>query len=130
MLDTDGFSGHYDFVCVPADLQRKQGRGYAFVNFVSTADAQCFKERFTGFDCWTVVSNKVCEVCWGDEQVQGLAAHIERYRNSNVMHDDVPDVFKPAIFANGVRAKFPPPTKRIRPPAGMRPTVSPSLESQ
>lgn len=89
------------------------------MNFLSTADAERVMERFIGFQQWKVVSFKVCDVTWGDEQVQGLQAHTERYRNSHVMHESVPDVYKPAIFLGGVRVPFPPPTKRLRPPAGL-----------
>eukprot|EP00439_Symbiodinium_sp_Y106_P038344 s1688_g4.t1 len=39
-------------------------------------------------------------------------AHVERYRNSPVMHRSVPDEYKPVIFKNGVRKKFPRPTKK------------------
>ena len=37
-------------------------------------------------------SQKVCEVCWGNP-LQGLGAHIVRYRNSPVMHQSVPDEY-------------------------------------
>ena len=30
-------------------------------------------------------------------------AHVERYKNSPVMHKSVPDEYKPVIFADGVR---------------------------
>lgn len=52
---------------------------------------------------------------WGGPH-QGLEAHVERYRNSPVMHEDVPDTFKPVLFANGVRISFPLPTRKLRAP--------------
>ena len=43
-------------------------------------------------------------------------AHVDRYRNSPVMHRDVPDEYKPVIFKNGVRKNFPRPTKKVKAP--------------
>lgn len=115
MLDSAGFSGHYDFVYVPVDFRRWAGFGYAFVNMISTESAEYAMQQFKGFKDWSVGSEKICSVSWG-EPIQGLSAHIERYRNSPVMHEDVPDEFRPAIFLNGLRAEFPAPTKRIQAP--------------
>lgn len=59
-----------------------------------------------GFKKWRVPSKKICEVrlCgpWPD-----LEAHIERYRNSSVMHHSVPEEFKPVLFENGKQIPFP-----------------------
>lgn len=114
-LDSEGFSGMYDFVYLPIDFQRWAGLGYAFVNAVTNVDAQRIRAHFQGFKKWSTGSLKVCEVCWG-EPLQGLEAHIERYRDSPVMHEVVPDRFRPVIFEQGQRVGFPTPTKRIRPP--------------
>merc|ERR1712226_203470 len=91
------------------------GFGYAFVNFATHDAAVRAKRHFQGYCQWSVPSQKVCEVVWSGP-VQGLPAHTERYRNSPVMHDSVPDEYKPVVFVNGNRVPFPPPTKRIRPP--------------
>lgn len=115
LLDSQGFAGSYDFVYLPFDFNRPACLGYAFVNCASPADAEKMKECFQGFKQWCVPSHKVCEVCWG-EPLQGLEAHIERYRNSPVMHQSVPDEYKPVIFLDGICSPFPAPTKRIRCP--------------
>lgn len=115
LLDTEGFVNNYDFIYLPMDLHRMAGLGYAFVNFVNHNAALRAKTHFEGFKGWKVNSQKICEVTWGDP-LQGLEAHVERYRNSPVMHEDVPDKYKPAQYNNGVRVDLPPPTKRIRPP--------------
>jgi RNA recognition motif-containing protein len=115
LLDARGFACKYDFVYIPMDFNRNSSLGYAFVNFVTQADAEMAKNQLNGFSDWIVQSQKVCQVCWG-EPLQGLEAHIERYRSSPVMHNSVPDEFKPIIFKNGVRVPFPAPTKRIRKP--------------
>lgn len=118
-MDSLGLRGTYDFVYLPIDFHRKSSLGYAFVNFNRHEDAVLGKERLHGFSEWRVSSQKVCSVCWG-EPLQGQSAHIERYRSSPVMHPEVPDEFKPIIFKDGVRASFPPPTKRLRPPRAKR----------
>lgn len=119
LLDEEGFAESYDFVYLPIDFSRMAALGYAFVNFVSHSHAELAKHRLQGYSDWKISSQKVCDVCWG-EPLQGQAAHIERYRSSPVMHNDVPDHFKPLIFKGGVRVRFPGPTKRIRPPRSKR----------
>jgi hypothetical protein len=44
---------------------------------------------------------------------QGLEANVARYRNSPVMHPEIPDEFKPVVFRDGQRAEFPQATKKI-----------------
>lgn len=115
LLDSKALSGKYNFVYLPIDFNRMAALGYVFVNFVSRADAELARLCLQGFQQWNVQSKKVCEVGWGNP-LQGLTAHIERYRSSPVMHKDVPDEFKPILFSAGSRVPFPPPTKRVRPP--------------
>jgi len=85
MLDEEGFAGKYDFVYLPIDFASGAGVGYAFINMVSHQDAERFRVHFTGFTRWAFPSRKVAEVAWSNPN-QGLAVHIERYRNSPVMH--------------------------------------------
>lgn len=115
MLDSEGFRIDYSFVYLPTDFKNYANFGYAFVNFASHASARKAKRHFEGFTRWTIPSAKVCEVDWSGH-VQGLQAHIERYRNSSVMHESVPDEYKPLVFVRGERVDFPPPTKNIRTP--------------
>jgi hypothetical protein len=115
LLDDEGFQGHYDFLYLPVDLKSKSGLGYAFVNLVSHESALAFTKHFDGYLSWAVQSEKVCKVAWS-EGMQGLDTHVERYRNSPVMHEACSDELRPVLFNNGVRAPFPPPTKNIRPP--------------
>lgn len=115
MMDEAGFTGLYNFIYLPIDFRSKSGFGYAFINMVSNAAAEKLFTQFNGFSEWAMKSQKVAEVTWS-EPSQGLNIHVERYRNSPVMHDAVPDEFKPAMYDNGIRVAFPAPTKAIRAP--------------
>jgi hypothetical protein len=117
LLDQYGFKGQYDFIYMPMNFRTKASFGYAFVNFIGHMEAQCCADEFQGFTSWDVESEKVCDVSWS-EMHQGHVEHIDRYRNSPVMHESVPDEYKPAVFIGGTgdRAQFPPPTKKLRMP--------------
>merc|ERR1712113_1234839 len=115
MLDNAGFAGRYDFVYMPRDFQRSFGLGYVFVNFVSAEDAWQAFEHFQGFRAWEIPSQKICEVGWSSRH-QGLQDQIKRYRNSPLMHESVPDEYKPVLFQKGVRIEFPSPTIPLKPP--------------
>lgn len=123
-LDSEGFIGTYDFVFVPMDLRTRACNGTALINLHSNAEARRLIAHFGGFSAWgshTPESranclNKTCEATWS-RYTQGLAALLERYRNSPVMNDAVPDIYKPAVFGLcGKREDFPEPTKRVRMP--------------
>lgn len=114
ILDKRGFAGHYDFVYLPVDFNSQANLGYAFINFISTGSAMAFWDAFDGFS-WDGPSEKVGQVIWCTTH-QGLQANLERYRNSPLMHDSVAENARPALFRQGVRCTFPPPTKSIRAP--------------
>jgi len=115
LLNEHGFQACYDFVYLPMDFQNGVNLGYAFVNLLRHADALRFKDIFQGFQDWRFDSAKVSEVSWAHPH-QGLGEHVERYRNSPVMHPSMPDEYKPMIFENGCRVTFPPPTRVIKAP--------------
>mmetsp|Transcript_59693 Transcript_59693/g.167282 ORF Transcript_59693/g.167282 Transcript_59693/m.167282 type:complete len:361 (+) Transcript_59693:70-1152(+) len=116
VLDQLGLYGLYDMVYVPVDFSSGSGLGYAFVNMVSPQDVAMIWKALDGFSDWGVDgSHDVCSVRWAEPH-QGLVAHVERYRNSPVMHPDVPDDWKPALFAHGTRIAFPPPLKKLKAP--------------
>jgi hypothetical protein len=119
LIDSEGFAGQYDFIYLPMDFKSLASLGYAFVNLLTPELATRFFEAFEGFHRWVVPSQKVCSVNWS-HPYQGLDAHIERYRNSPVMHEDVPDDYKPWLFRDGERIPFPPSTKKLKVPR-MRP---------
>lgn len=115
LLNREGFAGLYDFVYLPMDFRSNVCFGYGFINFVSSTAAEQFRQHFEGFSNWSVPSDKIAEVSWSDP-IQGLEAHIERYRNSPLMHEAVPDMYKPVLLNNGIRINFPPPSKKLRAP--------------
>jgi len=120
LLHGQGLATRYDFVYLPFDFHRAApaALGYAFVNLVSPQDVEFMRLRFQGFKNWNIASLKVCDVKWATRQ--GLSAQIDHYMNNPVMHDDIPDQFKPALFQDGLRSPFPVATKRIRPPRSRR----------
>jgi len=116
LLNDKGFESCYDFLYLPMDTKRKVGLGYAFLNLVSHADAVRAFDELDGLSSWKISgSAKVLTIAWG-HPLQGLEAHMERYRNSSVMHSSVPDEYKPMVFEDGERVSFPEPTGSIRAP--------------
>jgi len=114
LLYTEGFAGTYDLIYLPRDFRTSANLGYAFVNLLENSEALRMQEHFTGFSRWSLPSSKRCEAAWSSQQ--GLAAYIDRYRNNPVMHEIVPDEFKPVLFQNGVRVAFPRPTQTLKMP--------------
>ncbi|CAK0906888.1 unnamed protein product, partial [Prorocentrum cordatum] len=43
----------------------------------------------------------------------GLDANVGRYQNSPVMGDEVPERFRPVLFAGTTRVPFPEPTREL-----------------
>lgn len=114
-LEAQGFSSLYDFAYLPVDFQKMVSFGYAVVNFVTHEAAEKAMRAFTGFTAWPVPSRRACTMVW-NTPCQGLAAHIERYRDSPLMHPDVAQEFKPMLFSHGFSAVYPPPTKQLKAP--------------
>jgi len=115
LLNLEGFKGRYDFLYLPSNFETSLGFGYAFVNFSSEDDAELARDHFQGFNEWNTEGEEVCETSWSDPY-QGLAANVERYRNSPVMHESVHDKHKPIVFVGGLRQAFPVPNKLIKAP--------------
>jgi len=115
ILDREGFLCQYDFLYLPMDFQSRMSMGYGFVNFVSERAAARAKTVFDGYCSWKIPSRKVGGASWSYPH-QGFESHVERYRNSPVMHEDMPDHFKPVILQNGVRIPFPAPSEKLKAP--------------
>jgi len=118
LLDANGIS--YDFIYLPIDwkIVPWANVGYAFVNLISTDEAERVEVLLEGFSDWRLSTEEVCEVAWAMPNQQSLHENIERFRNSPVMHPDVDDEFRPVLFESGRRIVFPGPTKRLSRPRG------------
>lgn len=115
LLIDQGFAERFDFVYFPIDFETHAAMGYAFVNVVSPKDATCLWNRLDGFSTWSCPCKKVCRISWS-QPLQGLGVHVARYRNSPLMHELVPESYRPLLFVEGKRISFPPPTKKIKAP--------------
>lgn len=114
VLDDAGFHGRYDFAYLPTDMSHGGSYCYAFINMISHEAALDFFERLGGFSAWPEDAGRAMRVLWSD--IQGQQVYIDKYRNSTVMHESVPEHCKPALFSGGVRVPFPVPTQRIKAP--------------
>eukprot|EP00928_Gymnodinium_smaydae_P053249 TRINITY_DN37288_c0_g1_i1.p1 TRINITY_DN37288_c0_g1~~TRINITY_DN37288_c0_g1_i1.p1 ORF type:complete len:395 (+),score=85.26 TRINITY_DN37288_c0_g1_i1:103-1287(+) len=116
VLDSRGFVGLYDFLFLPMDLRTRTCNGYALINFVDHDSASRAVDCFNGAVDWIVQSPSSCSATFSPHY-QGLDSLIERYRNSPVMHEAVPDAYKPQLFdSKGLPVDFPAPTKALRMP--------------
>jgi RNA recognition motif-containing protein len=115
LLNSKGFHGCYDFVYLPTDFLSWMAFGYAFINMKTHEDALRVMDVMEGFSDWGSSGGKECNVVWSDPY-QGLAANIERYRNSPVMGSTVHEMYKPLLILDGKVAQFPAPTKKLNPP--------------
>eukprot|EP00928_Gymnodinium_smaydae_P065111 TRINITY_DN4829_c0_g1_i1.p1 TRINITY_DN4829_c0_g1~~TRINITY_DN4829_c0_g1_i1.p1 ORF type:complete len:396 (-),score=63.07 TRINITY_DN4829_c0_g1_i1:107-1240(-) len=115
MINSEGFQGKYDFVYLPMDFSSYACLGYAFVNLIEPADALRFCAAFDGFSKWAIPSKKQCYVSWSNPH-QGLEANIHRYKNSPVMHESVPEEFRPRLWKDGVPVPFPEASRKLRAP--------------
>eukprot|EP00438_Fugacium_kawagutii_P025274 Skav207209 [mRNA] locus=scaffold1244:90176:94594:+ [translate_table: standard] len=115
LLDQQGLGGRYDFVYLPCDFKRDANLGYAFVNLMDSEAVQSLWKTFDGFSGWCLPSSKTCQVKWSGP-LQGFDAHVQRYRNSPVMHKSVPEKYKPVIFKHGQPVPFPEPNRKVKAP--------------
>jgi RNA recognition motif-containing protein len=116
LFEQDGnFLNGVNFLYLPIDFRSKSNIGYAFINFDDPKEARRFMNHFINFSSWKFNSSKKAEVIWS-LPCQGLAGHIDRYRNSPVMHPSVPEDFKPSIFLKGEKMKFPEPKNSLEAP--------------
>lgn len=121
-VNSNGFENCYDFVYVPMDLVTGAPLGHALINFSSSSMAAAALDRFTGqwqwspeLRCLVDGQGHGCQASWS-KYCQGLDALVERYRNSPVMHENMPDLCKPVILNAGRIISFPAPTRRVRMP--------------
>jgi len=110
-----GLGDRLDFLYVPTNFEGDENFGYGFVNLKTFQDAENCRSQLQDFGDWPTPWDQTCKVLSGDT-CQGLEALVLRYRNSPVMHESNPDGHKPAIYKDGVRQDFPPPTRPLKKP--------------
>jgi len=99
----EGVAKDCDFIYLPTNFKSPGScYGYAFANFATPEATLQAKSS---------LESHHLDVAWANSQ--GLQEHVDRFRNSPVMHESVPDGAKPALFCDGVRVTFPPPTRHI-----------------
>lgn len=102
-LDEHGSRGKYDLLYLPINFDDNSCKQYAFVNFTAHSCAEGLRRKLEA-----QIGSRI-KACWCN--VQGRDLHIERLRNSEVNHENLPDRFKPMMFLDGVPCSFPAPTK-------------------
>lgn len=110
-----GFAGLFDFVYVPTDYETRENYGYCVVNFLAPAAAMpgiCAMLSSVTFETVDaegkpISIEKTVEI--SAFKTQGTSALIEKYRNNGVMEQEE-DIFKPALFQDGMRVDFPLPS--------------------
>jgi len=106
-LDEAGLAGQYDFVYLPVSFETLATHGYGIVNFTSTEAAQM------------LMKSSPESVSFSDQR-QGLEGHVANFQDSSLMHEGVPDQFKPILFKDGQRIPFPTPTRPTRMPRELK----------
>merc|ERR1712039_582690 len=74
---------------------------------VDASTAFEFTTKFEGYNKWTTGSKKEIEVVWGDLRQQGLEYLIDHYKNSELMHEETPELFRPVLLEDGKPKPFP-----------------------
>jgi len=115
LLNDQGFSGRFNLIYLPIDFKSRKNLGYAFVSLIDAEAILDLWKSFQGFTSWGLLSEKICQVTWSEPH-ETLSDMVERFRDSKVMNENVPDGCKPIMLKNGSRIPFPHPTKKIKPP--------------
>jgi hypothetical protein len=115
LMNDIGFQDSYDMIYLPFDFKSMHCRQFAFVNFLSADTALIFQSRFASLLEGHCIGEHGCRVSWA-VGMQGLDAAISQYRNSPMMHVDVPAEWKPLLLQRGQAVPFPEPTKTIKRP--------------
>jgi len=110
LLEEAGLNGSFDFFYLPIDFRNRCGLGYAFLNFLSHADAVEAYNHFHNRRWDEFNSKKVCEVTYA--RVQGRDNLVQHFKNAKFPSTDAeycPLVYRhsqnPSDDTNGSRVQ-------------------------
>ncbi|ORX55126.1 hypothetical protein DM01DRAFT_1262660, partial [Hesseltinella vesiculosa] len=90
----ESHKGTYDFLYLPIDFDNKCNIGYAFINFLDPRTVVSFSKSHVGKSWSRFNSEKKCDLSYA--RLQGKGSLIQRFRNSDIMHQDVS--YQPLLF--------------------------------
>mmetsp|Transcript_157928 Transcript_157928/g.294598 ORF Transcript_157928/g.294598 Transcript_157928/m.294598 type:complete len:363 (+) Transcript_157928:87-1175(+) len=99
-IDGMGFAGRFDFFYLPMDVHNRTNVGYAFINFLTPADAQTFFFTFRDYMFKRHSSKKIAGV--SPAHVQGLVGNLQNFLNKAVTQSR-DSQYRPVVFVNGIR---------------------------
>lgn len=99
-IDGMGFAGRFDFFYLPMDVHNRTNVGYAFINFLTPADAQTFFFTFRDYMFKRHSSKKIAGV--SPAHVQGLVLNLQNFLNKAVTQSR-DSQYRPVVFVNGIR---------------------------
>jgi len=102
ILDTHGFARCYDFLYVPMDFAKARCFGFAIVNFIDAPVALAALAHFSKAE----VCRQKLTAEWSASH-HGLSSLVEKYTNSKVMRENIPEIYKPLVLSRGVPVPFP-----------------------
>jgi len=88
--------GKYDLFYLPIDFRTNCNVGYAFINFIHSADIPSFYDEFNGKRWDHFNSEKICELKYA--RIQGKHGLLEHFSKTSLMHES--ESLQPVVFAS------------------------------
>lgn len=101
MLQEAGLKGTFDFFYLPIDFRNRCGLGYAFVNFLTHADAVKAYSHFHQRRWDEFNSKKVCEITYA--RVQGRDQLVHHFKAAKFPSSDAE--YCPLVFERGTKGE-------------------------
>jgi hypothetical protein len=102
-INEQGFRGTYDFFYLPMDVHNKTNVGYAFINFLNSADLERFCRHFENRQFDKHPSNKIATV--SPAHINGLDANI-RHLAKKAVSQFKDREYQPIVFRDGAIISF------------------------
>lgn len=117
-----GFAGRFDFFYLPMDVHNRTNVGYAFINFLTPADAHGFFSRFRNYMFKRHTSKKIAGV--SPAHVQGLVNNLHNFSNRAVAQSRDSE-YRPVVLVNGIRMDITEALEELQQPESLRYGSSP-----